>query len=929
MTATDTTTSSTAAERLRVELLDGVVVRLGGEAVDLGAVRPRALVARLALEPGVRVPLDRLAEDLWTDPPPSADVTLRSVVSRLRRGPLAPHLQGGRGGYALAVDAADVDVVALRSALRDPVVASRLGDLERWEREWTGRPFAGLGDAPFAVREAETLAQERAWALETLAGIRIERGEAERVVASLAEIVHERPLADRPVSLLATALARVGRESEALGVIDEFDARIGDAHGLDLPAALLELRTSILRRDPVTLGRGAEPERLGVPSPMTELIGREAELRAVVDARAYSRLVTIMGPGGVGKTRIAIEVLRRGGTDSRQVFLDLVPFRNLSQTLSALAELVGALHPSLDAIGGVLRGTPTLLVLDNAEHLVPEVAELVRGLLARCDGLEVIVTSRDALRTPGERRVRVEPMLGESLADAVRLFTARATDIDVAFRVDAATEPLVRALVVALDGIPLALELAAARLPTRSLAELVDEIRARGIVGGSAAHGRHGSVAAMVEWSIDLLSPAQTELLGQLSGFAGTFSHDAAIAICEVPGSHVDELLLELVERSLVSTSRTRGGATDYRLLIAVREVVRRRYAGDRAGWRRRHRHWHAQLVDRLRPALYTADEASATGVLERAAHDLSAALGDSAEAGDRVSALLIVGGMARVWYRRSALLDGVARLEQALAIPGEAPAIVEARAQLGLGLMRFFMREPEAARRAVGAAISAAREADDASILAIALAYRAYLESATGEPAAATASVRAALAVPSPSLAAGATVQMIAADLQRAGGAPASALAGLERAIRMAREAGEQWVQTLATHLVAKVLIAAHRGQDAIDLLAPVIRTTWRDGRPTHTIAGMFLVAAAAGSLDECETGARLLAATDVHARRYSWDPDANDPEGNREHRMRLRAALTDARWHAAVAEGAAMSLGDAVGLCSELSTPTHRSHA
>jgi hypothetical protein len=183
--------------------------------------------------------------------------------------------------------------------------------------------------------------------------------------------------------------------------------------------------------------------------------------------------------------------------------------------------------------------------------------------------------------------------------------------------------------------------------------------------------------------------------------------------------------------------------------------------------------------------------------------------------------------------------------------------------------------------------------------------------------------------AADSASAAAEATVQMIAADLQRASGAPATAWAGLERAIALAREAGEQWVQTLATHLVAKVLIGARRGQEAIDLLTPVIRQTWRDGRPTHTIAGMFLVAAAAGSLDECETGARLLAATDVHARRYSWDPDANDPEGNREHRMRLRAALTDARWHAAVAEGAAMSLGDAVGLCSELSTPTHRSHA
>src|SRR5690606_3408030 len=144
-----------------------------------------------------------------------------------------------------------------------------------------------------------------------------------------------------------------------------------------------------------------------------------------------------------------------------------------------------------------------------------------------------------------------------------------------------------------------------------------------------------------------------------------------------------------------------------------------------------------------------------------------------------------------------------------------------------------------------------------------------------------------------------------IAADLQRASGAPATALAGLERAIALARESGEQWVQTLATHLVAKVLIGARRGQEAIDLLTPVVRQTWRDGRPTHTVPRIVLAAAAAATIEENEAGLRLPAATDARPRRCSWAPDANAPEGNREHRARLRAALTHALWDAALADG------------------------
>ncbi len=918
----------TELARPRVELLGRVAVRLGGEEVELGGLRPRALVARLALEPGVRVSLSVLAEDLWAEPPPSVDVTLRSIVSRLRRGALGPFLDGGRGGYRLDVEPDAVDIVSLRLALRDERERQRrIAALERIDQACSGRPLAELGDAPFAVRESERLALEHVEAVTELAALRVEDGDAERAVRSLAGLVHRHPLSERPVEVLARTLGELGRDGEALVAIDDLGTRLAEEFGIDLPAALVALRTSILRRELTSVSTPAEPERHGVPLPLTRFIGRRAELAAVVEARARSRLVTIVGPGGVGKTRIAIEAIRRdAGGDRRQIFVDLVPHRTLPELLSALAEQLGALRPDLDALARMLRDGPTLLVLDNAEHMRDDAAELATGLLARCDGLAVLVTSRDPLRVPGERRVKIDPMLGDGFADAVELLAARAADVDPGFRLDPTTEPLVRALVASLDGIPLALELAAARLPSRSLAELADDIRRRGLVGGSSSAGRHASVAAMVEWSTDLLSPEQGELLGQLGGFAGAFSRDAAVAICDVPGADVGELLHELVERSLVSTARAVDGSTTYRLLIAVREIVRDRYTGDRALWRERHRRWHADLVDAARPRLYSSEEGAATAMLERAAHDLGAALADAVAAGDRESALRIVGGMARVWYRRSAFVDGVARIEEALAIPGEAPAILEARAQLGLGLMRFFMRETAETSRAIEAAISAAREADDASILAIALGYRSYYAASIGSIAEAHASIGEALGLPGRSLAASATVAMIAADLQRFAGAPAAALEGLERALDLARRAGEEWVQTLTAHLIAKVLIGVGRAQEAIDLLAPVIRRTWETGRPTHTIAGVFLVAAACAPLERHAEGARLLAAADANARRYSWDPDANDPEGNRMHRERVRSALSTDRWDAARAAGSALSLREAVAACVGLASAAPR---
>jgi DNA-binding SARP family transcriptional activator len=410
-----------------VELLGPVRLLVDGTPCNLGGPRPRALVARLALSPRTLVPAAELATALWgAQVPPSAGQTLRTYVSRLRAGPLAAVLQREGPGWRLDLPDDAVDAVRFWALLQEAGTAgpAQEADLLRAALAlWRGEALADVRDAAFAADEARRLAEARAAAQERLAELRLAAGEHRALVAELTAVVAAWPHREAPALLLATALARSGRASDAADVLAALRRRLADDLGLDPSHAVDALQQQLLVHDPalqaasVAVPREAVPaqhrpaEGSPLPLPLTPFVGREAELAAVDGALARSRLVTLTGPGGSGKTRVALEALRRldrttPGAPEAVWLVELGGTTDPALLLDTVAQALGVMERTMDdaALVRALDGRRALLVLDTCEHLADPVAHLVERLLAGCAGLQVLATSREALGRSRARR---------------------------------------------------------------------------------------------------------------------------------------------------------------------------------------------------------------------------------------------------------------------------------------------------------------------------------------------------------------------------------------------------------------------------------------------------------------------------------------------------------------------------------------------
>ncbi|MFI0409219.1 BTAD domain-containing putative transcriptional regulator [Actinomadura sp. 3N508] len=665
-----------------------------GRPVRVPEVKVRALLADLLVHEGRPVPADRLAEDLWGDDPPGNPAnTLQTKVSQLRRA-LEQAEPGGRElvvfqtpGYVLR--AADVDAARFAELLHRARMATdarvKAGLLSDALALWRGPAYADFRDEVFVRNAATRLEEQRLTAVEEQAEVRLELGEHSLLADELGEQVAAHPLRERLRAVHLRALYQSGRQTEALAGYDELRQRLADELGLDPGPELAALHQAMLRQDPALLP--ARP-RTNLPAPLTELVGRE---QAVAEAGALlgsARLITLTGPGGVGKTRLALAVAERAA----HAFPDgvwLVELAGMSGATASVAEVVAAeLNVRDDTATGsrpgvrpadlahrlahALRGRRLLLVLDNCEHVAGPAAELVDLLLRTAPDLRVLTTSQESLALPGERLYPVppletpEPGSDPGQAASVQLFAARAAAAAPGFVLDETTAPAVAAICRRLDGLPLALELAAARvrsLGVRGVADRLDDRFHLLTVSGRGRPARQQTLRAVIDWSWEQLTEQQRLVLLRLAVHPGGCTLEAAEAVSVDLGLDVADLLDQLVARSMVESS----GGIRYRLLESIAAYCLEGLAGDDPAFQRRDV-YYTELAEQAGPHLHGPDQRRWLDLLDTEAANLRAVLAHTA---DSALALRLVNALSWYWILRGRHREGRACIAAALALPG------------------------------------------------------------------------------------------------------------------------------------------------------------------------------------------------------------------------------------------------------------------
>ncbi|MFE5716293.1 BTAD domain-containing putative transcriptional regulator [Streptomyces sp. NPDC056501] len=711
-----------------------------GRPVRVPELKVRALLAALLVDAGRPVSAYRLVDDLWGDEPPGSPLrALQAKVSQLRRA-LDEAEPGGRGlvvtrapGYLLDVAEGALDAhrfAALAARARDTAAprarAELLGEALGL---WRGPAFADFASEPFARAAADRLEEERLSVRETLAEARLELGEHDVLVGELAELVARHPLRERLRAVQLRALYRAGRQSEALAGYEELRALLADELGLDPSPELAALHTAMLRQDAgLSLPAPASPPvpvpapasqpvpalvsppvsaRGNLPVPLSGIVGRDEAVAEVTGLLRERRLVTLTGPGGVGKTRLAVEAARR----VEEEFPDgvwLVEFAGaggeLAEVAAAALELrddgVWGLRPdgerpptTAERLAEVLRGRRTLLVLDNCEHVVDEAASLTELLLRAAPGLVVLTTSQEPLALAGETLWAVEPLDTEG---AVALFTARAAASAPGLTLDAPAQEAVRGICRRLDGIPLALELAATRvraLGVHGLLERLDDRFRLLDAGLRGAPARQQTLRAVIDWSWDLLSAPERTVLRRLAVHAEGCTLAAAERVCagegdDVAAGDVLGLLVRLVDRSLVVAVDGPDGPR-YRLLesVAAYCLERLRDAGETEAVRERHLAYYVRLAEEAGPALRGPEQRRRLAHLDAETPNLRAALdralGPAGAAGPNAGAALrLVDALAWYWIMRGRLGEALRSATAALRHPA-APGLAALRARV------------------------------------------------------------------------------------------------------------------------------------------------------------------------------------------------------------------------------------------------------
>ncbi|MBV9797678.1 MAG: winged helix-turn-helix domain-containing protein [Solirubrobacterales bacterium] len=753
---------------IEFRLLGPLEVWRDGRQLAVGGAKPRALLAILLLRAGRVVPTDELIDALWDEHPPErAANALQAHVSALRRaleperarGDVARVVVTRSPGYLLPLDGHVLDLVRFEQLLgqaraamdKDPALAA-----ERFSEAlglWRGPALADFAYESFASADVARLEEMRLSAVEDRLECELALGRHVEAAAELEGLVAEHPLRERLAGQLMLALYRCGRQADASRVFQSTRQALVDGIGMEPGPPLRALLQRVLEHDPALefLDEGAAPKDLhNLPVELTSFVGRERELAEVSTLLSRNRLVTLTGAGGSGKTRLALRVARQALPDYRDgVWLvELAPLTDPALVASAITAAVGIRAQAgslLQALRRSLHKMRLLIVLDNCEHLVEACAELVHELLSTCERVTILATSRQPLGLASEVSWPIAglelpsadtPLSAGELGScaAVRLFTERASAARAGFCLDSATADSVTRICRRLDGIPLAIELAAARTRALNPTDILQRLDHRFELltgGGRDAMARHQTLRATVDWSHELLTESEHVLFRRLSVFAGGWTLPDSESVCAddaLQANEVFEVLSELVAKSLVAAEPHLAGMTRYGMLETLRDYAaeRLRAAGERESLGRRHLAHFLELAEDAHERRQTTGIEVELEAINGHQDNIRAALG-FARIADPDGMLRLAAASEQLWLAGN-ITEGRRWLDEALASASER-AHHRVRALNTAAALAQLQQAPEIARRLVDESLELATQLGDETGEAWSWLWRGWVE--------------------------------------------------------------------------------------------------------------------------------------------------------------------------------------------------------